>query len=71
MGTAYSKYNYFIINAGKIAASGNIMLLIDKTGELRNLSGKNCCYCRIFENCTALTKAPELPATNLANRCYF
>ena len=31
-------YNSFDINSGKIAASGNIMFLMDKTGELRDIS---------------------------------
>mgnify|MGYP007037161597 CR=1 FL=1 len=25
---------------------------------------------RVFQNCTSLTTAPELPATTLANYCY-
>ena len=28
------------------------------------------CYKNMFQNCTSLTKAPELPATTLANHCY-
>ena len=31
-------YNCFDIKYGKIAASGNIMFLMDKTGELRDIS---------------------------------
>ena len=30
----------------------------------------NNCYSNMFENCTSLTIAPELPATTLASRCY-
>ena len=70
MGTIYNKYNYFEIKSGKIAASGNIMFLIDKTGELRDLSGKLYCYYNMFSGCTSLTQAPELPATALNNSCY-
>jgi hypothetical protein len=40
--------NKFNIKNGKIAASGNIMFLMDKTGELRNLSGKNYCFSYVF-----------------------
>ena len=65
MGTSASKYNYFEIKSGKIAASGNIMFLMDKTGELRDLSGKDYCYSHIFSGCKSLTQAPELPATTL------
>ena len=25
----------------------------------------------MFKSCTSLTQAPELPATTLANRCYY
>jgi len=28
------------------------------------------CYNSMFEDCTSLTTAPELPATTLANYCY-
>ena len=71
MSTEYNRYNYFEINSGKIAASGNITFLMDKTGELRDLSDKDYCYCYMFYDCTHLTKAPELPATTLADKCYF
>ena len=66
MGTAFRKYHKFDISQGKIAASGNIMFLMDKTGELKDLSGKNHCYYGIFQNCSSLTKAPTLPAETLA-----
>lgn len=29
------------------------------------------CYTEMFRNCTNLTTAPDLPATNLATRCYY
>ena len=70
MTTAAYKYHKFDISNSKIAASGNIMFLMDKTGELRDLSGKNYCYCNIFHGCSSLTQAPELPATTLADYCY-
>ena len=53
---------------GKIAASGNIQFLLDKTGEL--LSVYDFCYSFLFEGCTSLTTAPRLPATTLAENCY-
>ena len=31
------RYTTFILTGGKVAASGNIMFLLDKTGELRDL----------------------------------
>ena len=29
------------------------------------------CYFCMFQGCTSLTKAPELPATTLVYNCYF
>ena len=60
-------YHNFVMT-GKIAASGNIQYLLDKTGEL--LSVYDFCYYNLFSDCTSLTTAPELPATNLAKYCY-
>ena len=31
----------------------------------------NGCYYAMFQNCTSLTTAPELPATTLVNECYY
>ena len=53
---------------GKISASGNIQYLLDKTGEL--LSVSDYCYFSMFDGCSNLTTAPELPATTLAYACY-
>ena len=70
MATAVDTYNNFEIESGKIAASGNIMFLMDKTGELRDLSGKVCCFFALFDGCTSLTQAPILPAKTFAVYCY-
>ena len=70
MATDSSNYNRFDLTSGKVAASGNIMFLMDKTGELRDLTDHVYCFYKMFENCSSLTSAPELPATTLANRCY-
>ena len=61
-------YGHRFVMTGKIAASGNIQYLMDKTGEL--LSVNNNCYHQMFLGCTSLTTAPNLPATTLANNCY-
>ena len=58
---------------GKIAASGNVnSLLIEDEEKARTmiLSGRNFCYYGLFQGCTSLTQAPELPATTLAEGCY-
>ena len=62
-----ANYHQFVMT-GKIAASGNIQYLLDKTGEL--LSAPAYCYYYMFSGCTSLTTAPELPATTLASFCY-
>ena len=63
-----TNYHQFAMT-GKIAASGNIQYLLDKTGEL--LSVGDYCYYQLFSGCTSLITAPELPATTLANSCYI
>lgn len=62
-----SNYHKFTMT-GKIAASGNIQYLLDKTGEL--LSVTDYCYNKLFYGCTSLTTVPKLPATTLAHYCY-
>ncbi len=61
---------YKFVMSGKIAASGNIMSLLDKTCQSTRIS-KDYCYCYMFDNCTSLTTAPELPATTLVSGCYY
>ena len=70
-GLAYSSYNYnSFVMTGKIAASGNINTLLKADGSVLDLTGRGGCYSYMFENCTSLTQAPELPATTLAETCY-
>lgn len=40
-----------------------------KTFEFKTLVGQSQCD-RMFQNCTSLTTAPELPSTQLTKRCY-
>lgn len=60
---------YRFVMSGKIAASGNIMSLLDKTCQSTTISN-NYCYYNMFRDCTSLTTAPELPATTLNDGCY-
>ena len=56
---------------GSIAASGSVMSLIDGEGNSTVIpSGSEGCFCSLFRYCSSLTKAPELPATTLAEGCY-
>ncbi|MBR5973129.1 MAG: leucine-rich repeat protein [Paludibacteraceae bacterium] len=54
---------------GKVAASGSVMSLIDGVGLSTEVPG-NYCFYKLFQGCTSLTQAPELPATTLAYSCY-
>ena len=54
---------------GSIAASGNVMSLVDGLGNASHTPGVGC-FASLFKNCEALTKAPELPATSLGEACY-
>ena len=63
-----SDYAYFAMT-GKIAASGNVMSLIDPSCEATAIPCKNCFY-KLFLNCASLTAAPALPATTLTISCY-
>ncbi|MBP5455447.1 MAG: leucine-rich repeat protein, partial [Paludibacteraceae bacterium] len=55
---------------GKIAASGSVMSLIDGDGTSMVILGDTC-FSNLFYGCSALTTAPELPATTLTDACYF
>ena len=53
---------------------------VDCTGDIRTLldwrnyntvDTQNARFCNLFKDCAVLTSAPELPATTLANDCYF
>ena len=63
-----SQYSTFEMT-GKVSASGSVMSLIDGVGVSTEIP-EGYCFCSLFENCTSLTKAPELPATTLAHGCY-
>ena len=64
-GTTNSRFKM----SGRIAASGSVMSLIDGVGISTQIP---CAYCfsDLFRDCVSLTKAPELPATELAPNCY-
>jgi hypothetical protein len=55
---------------GKIAASGNLNTLLKADGSVLDLTGRDYCYSDMFNGCSSLTTAPELPATTLAGYCY-
>ena len=60
---------YQFVFSGEIAARGSIMSLLDRS-DLKNVM-PSYAFFNLFRDCTGLTKAPELPVMNLAERCYW
>ena len=67
-GTDLSNYNSFALT-GKIAASGNIMSMLNGSTPLDSIT-EGFCFCGLFENAAALTQAPELPARVVSSQAY-
>ena len=62
-------YIQFGTNA-EVACTGDIRTLLDyKT--YKTVDTSNARFCFLFRNCVALTSAPDLPATTLAEFCYY
>lgn len=53
---------------GRIAASGDVTTLLNLNG-VQTLTAFGC-FLGLFENCSSLETAPELPATTLSSDCY-
>ena len=72
-GTATGIFNYstiiFTDATVKVACTGDIRTLLNWK-NYSTVDTKNARFCSLFVRCTALTSAPELPATTLANVCY-
>ena len=61
---------YRFTMSGSIEASGNVMSLLDKSCKSVTIPTEYC-FLMLFAICASLKKAPELPATTLANWCYY
>lgn len=73
IGTANSSSDYSNISFGNstsVACSGDIRTLIDYD-SYETVNTSNVRFCSLFEKCTVLISAPELPAATLANYCYY
>lgn len=72
-GTATDYQNYSTITfdnpSVEVECSGDIRTLIDYT-EHENVATENCSFISLFQNCTALKSAPQLPAKALKGSCY-
>lgn len=67
-----SEYYKFVTN-GEFEASGNVNSLLEEdeeTARTMSLYDKQFCYAYLFAD-TTLTKAPELPSTELGIGCYL
>ena len=70
--TVISNYTGWNLEGSDISCIGNIETLLDyatvESGGHPVMAAS--CYSQMFQDCTNLTRAPELPATTLANSCY-
>ena len=53
-----------------VACTGDIRTLLD-WNNYNKVETQNARFCSLFRGCSVLTSAPELPATKLADECYF
>ena len=72
-GTATSTVNYstikFTVANVNVACTGDIRTLLNWK-NYTTVDTQNARFCYLFNDCVALTSAPALPATNLAEKCY-
>ena len=66
---AYSTINFTKDNV-KVACTGDIRTLLDYR-NYATVATDQARFCYLFKNCNALTTAPDLPATVLAECCYY
>ena len=73
-GTATGLYAYSTIKFTEanvnVACTGDIRTLQDWR-NYNIVETRNARFCYLFLNCSVLTSAPELPATELEDRCYY
>ena len=66
----YTTYVKFVMT-GSIEASGEVYsMLSSNLSDVTTLKGYDYAFIHLFEDCTSLIKAPELPATTLTPDCY-
>ena len=73
-GTASASNKYstitFTDKTVKVACTGDIRTLLNWK-NYSTVDTQNARFCYLFNGCAALTSAPELPATKLADYCYY
>lgn len=66
----YTTYVWFVMT-GSIEASGEVYsMLSSNLSDVTTLKGYDYAFIHLFDGCTSLIKAPELPATTLTPDCY-
>jgi len=65
----YNRAIQFVMT-GSLAASGNIMSLIDDGACTTKVIPNVGCFYELFYDCESLTTPPELPATTIKAQCY-
>ena len=70
-----TSFNYIthvqFVMTGSIEASGEVYSMLSMNlSDVTTLKGYGGAFIHLFENCTSLIKAPELPATTLEVSCY-
>ena len=65
--TTSTDYHFSI--TGRVAASGDVTSLTNGKGGDVDLTAN--CYVSMFQDCSGLEVAPELPSTTLADACYL
>ena len=70
--SAFNSYSTITFNDPnvKVACTGDIRTLLNWK-SYSTVDTQNARFCNLFYGCTALTSAPDLPATTLANECYY
>lgn len=66
--TFCTKYGARFVLSARAGCSGNLNTLLEYSNPPTTLIDE--CYKSMFDSCTNLTTAPELPATTLADSCY-
>ena len=69
--SAFNRYSTitFTDKNVKVACTGDIRTLLNWK-SYSTVDTQNARFCSLFDGCSVLTSAPELPATKLAGNCY-
>ena len=62
---------FYFEMTGKIEAWHNVMSMYRPNDFATYNTVVKYAFCQLFKGCTSLTKAPVLPATTLADSCYY